>query len=37
MIDARSLSYRSVFPCRSVAKKHVGKDKSLLLFGSKIL
>lgn len=25
MIDASSLSYRSIFPCRSVAKKQVGK------------
>ena len=37
MIDASSLSYRSIFPCRSVAKKQVGKDKSLLMVGSNSL
>ena len=34
MIDARSLSYRSVFPCRSVAKKQVGKSNLSVKFRS---
>ena len=34
MIDARSLSYRSVCPCRSVAKKQVGKHASFTSRGS---
>ena len=34
MIDVSSLSYRSVLPCRSVAKKQVGKLYSFTIRGS---
>ena len=34
MIDAKSLSYRSVCPCRSVAKKQVGKTNPFRCFCS---